>query len=319
MSSHHSNQFSPFGFSPSQHEHPYGSLPSQQPQGVSPVTGAMNGLGFHHHQQSPATPTPSSVPNLPTPGSSSGSVTSTTPTGNNQSAAEKIANEKRRRRRESHNAVERRRRDNINERIGELATLIPECMLNDNLATTSPGENGDEGREGTAPPRNPNSGMKKGEDGVVKANKGMILRKSVDYIRYLQELVDAQGQRNRHLEDELKAYRNGEQPPPLPPPTESWIQLDTSSAASSSTSFNASSSSGPSSSTSTTFDLTSATSFDANSQFDSSSSFLPSYSVGPKAGSDEGSPLTQIEEDDSEDLEGDIERGRSGRRVKREA
>jgi hypothetical protein len=40
-----------------------------------------------------------------------------------------IANEKRRRRRESHNAVERRRRDNINEKITELATLIPECML----------------------------------------------------------------------------------------------------------------------------------------------------------------------------------------------
>jgi hypothetical protein len=40
-----------------------------------------------------------------------------------------IANEKRRRRRESHNAVERRRRDNINEKISELATLIPECIL----------------------------------------------------------------------------------------------------------------------------------------------------------------------------------------------
>lgn len=40
-----------------------------------------------------------------------------------------LANEKRRRRRESHNAVERRRRDNINEKISELATLIPECML----------------------------------------------------------------------------------------------------------------------------------------------------------------------------------------------
>ena len=40
-----------------------------------------------------------------------------------------IANEKRRRRRESHNAVERRRRDNVNEKISELATLIPECML----------------------------------------------------------------------------------------------------------------------------------------------------------------------------------------------
>ncbi len=40
-----------------------------------------------------------------------------------------MANEKRRRRRESHNAVERRRRDNINEKISELATLIPECLL----------------------------------------------------------------------------------------------------------------------------------------------------------------------------------------------
>ena len=39
-----------------------------------------------------------------------------------------IANEKRRRRRESHNAVERRRRDNINEKISELATLIPEHL-----------------------------------------------------------------------------------------------------------------------------------------------------------------------------------------------
>ena len=45
-----------------------------------------------------------------------------------------IANEKRRRRRESHNAVERRRRDNINEKISELATLIPECLLDPNGA-----------------------------------------------------------------------------------------------------------------------------------------------------------------------------------------
>ena len=43
-----------------------------------------------------------------------------------------LAVEKRRRRRESHNAVERRRRDNINERIAELATLIPESMLDPN-------------------------------------------------------------------------------------------------------------------------------------------------------------------------------------------
>lgn len=46
-----------------------------------------------------------------------------------------------------------------------------------------------------------------GGGGVVKANKGMILRKSVEYIRYLQQLVTAQGARNRELEAELKAYR----------------------------------------------------------------------------------------------------------------
>jgi len=57
-----------------------------------------------------------------------------------QSAADKqaaIASEKRRRRRESHNAVERRRRDNINEKISELATLIPECMLDIGLSLFS--------------------------------------------------------------------------------------------------------------------------------------------------------------------------------------
>jgi hypothetical protein len=38
---------------------------------------------------------------------------------------------KRRRRRESHNAVERRRRDNINERIHDLGTLVPQHRLED--------------------------------------------------------------------------------------------------------------------------------------------------------------------------------------------
>lgn len=46
------------------------------------------------------------------------------------------------------------------------------------------------------------------EGGVVKANKGMILRKSVEYIRYLQQLVDAQANRNRELEQALSAYRD---------------------------------------------------------------------------------------------------------------
>jgi len=44
-------------------------------------------------------------------------------------APENQLSEKKKRRRESHNAVERRRRDNINERIGELAGLIPGVLF----------------------------------------------------------------------------------------------------------------------------------------------------------------------------------------------
>ncbi|OBZ88813.1 Microphthalmia-associated transcription factor [Choanephora cucurbitarum] len=74
--------------------------------------------------------------------------------------------EKRRRRRESHNAVERRRRDNINERIQELGTLLPESV----------------------------------DDGVNRMNKGTILRKSVEQIRKLQNDVVQHRQRIRDLE-----------------------------------------------------------------------------------------------------------------------
>ena len=125
-----------------------------------------------------------------------------------------IANEKRRRRRESHNAVERRRRDNINEKISELATLIPECMLDaggmlhdlsfviphdrtylsvahpaPSQTPTSPTPDdvllGNLIPEGTSQaPVGEDSGRSEGPaDSVVKANKGMILRKSVEYIR----------------------------------------------------------------------------------------------------------------------------------------
>lgn len=78
--------------------------------------------------------------------------------------------EKKRRRRESHNAVERRRRDNINERINELATLLPD-------------------RDAT------------------KANKGTILRKSVDHIRILHEKLNQYQQRVQELESLLEMYR----------------------------------------------------------------------------------------------------------------
>ncbi|KAI0707565.1 helix-loop-helix DNA-binding domain-containing protein [Cerioporus squamosus] len=152
-----------------------------------------------------------------------------------------IANEKRRRRRESHNAVERRRRDNINEKISELATLIPECLLDPNATMTMPaslsaasGEDllfgvtintSAEKKEGSGsaePEDVPNtpttttgaSAANGGTDAsnAVKANKGMILRKSVEYIRYLQQLVSAQANRNRDLEQQLQAFRSGNAP-----------------------------------------------------------------------------------------------------------
>jgi hypothetical protein len=175
--------------------------------------------------------------------------------------------EKRRRRRESHNAVERRRRDNINERIGELAGLIPgvlfECdapliaptsptllsatspavenndlfsltllpdaansdeglpdvpehgvpgtPINGNAVKKDPSEDGDDGR-GSANggvnggiPTNGITTANGSEPQMIKANKGMILRKSVEYIRYLQQLVSVQASRGRDLEERNRA------------------------------------------------------------------------------------------------------------------
>lgn len=177
--------------------------------------------------------------------------------------------EKRRRRRESHNAVERRRRDNINERIGELAGLIPGVLFECDaplipptsptlLSATSPGENNDlfslpllpdatnsdeglpdvpedgvpatpvngssvkkdpseDGDDARGANGNANGGVNGGiptngittangsEPQMIKANKGMILRKSVEYIRYLQQLVSVQASRGRDLEERNRA------------------------------------------------------------------------------------------------------------------
>ncbi|KAL1689791.1 helix-loop-helix DNA-binding domain-containing protein [Schizophyllum commune] len=182
------------------------------------------------------TPTSSSLPSLtglPSLGGSQYHAPAAAP----QQATQNKLDEKRRRRRESHNAVERRRRDNINERISELAGLIPEEML-DGVAGQggNAGDKAEKDKAGQSPtsPTSPMLDMLKMEDGdgaeslnapgtvtptpatandskdkpnSMKANKGMILRKSVEYIRYLQQLVNAQGARNRELEDELRGYR----------------------------------------------------------------------------------------------------------------
>jgi hypothetical protein len=41
-------------------------------------------------------------------------------------------------------------------------------------------------------------------DGTIKHNKGVILRKSVDYIRSLQDVVKESQRRARRLEEEVK-------------------------------------------------------------------------------------------------------------------
>jgi hypothetical protein len=84
--------------------------------------------------------------------------------------------ERRRRRRESHNAVERRRRDNINEKIKELADLVPAAFLHAGLDVPK-----DE-----------------------KPNKGTILSRSVDYIRRLQQVIDKQNQTEKELQEQIR-------------------------------------------------------------------------------------------------------------------
>ncbi|KIP11858.1 hypothetical protein PHLGIDRAFT_10397 [Phlebiopsis gigantea 11061_1 CR5-6] len=162
-------------------------------------------------------------------GKSDSVAASAGPVGDTAAKQAAIANEKRRRRRESHNAVERRRRDNINEKISELATLIPECLLDPNATMTMPASLSSATSEdlllGNTAPLSPTlanspteeSVTKKEEAddkeseaaGIIKANKGMILRKSVEYIRYLQQLVSAQASRNRDLEQQLQSIRVG--------------------------------------------------------------------------------------------------------------
>jgi hypothetical protein len=81
-----------------------------------------------------------------------------------------LLNDRRRRRRESHNAVERRRRDNINEKISELLFLLP------------------------ADPA----------DGGQRPNKGLVLRRSVDYIRHIQSVARDFAARASALESVLR-------------------------------------------------------------------------------------------------------------------
>ncbi|SGZ53091.1 CIC11C00000004529 [Sungouiella intermedia] len=87
---------------------------------------------------------------------------------------------------------ERKRRDNINERIQELLTLIPEKYFQDN------GQDGTGYDEGMAK----NTGTKDG-----KPNKGQVLSKSVDYIQTLQNLIDENNRKEVELQLKLKTLQ----------------------------------------------------------------------------------------------------------------
>ncbi|OAD75014.1 helix-loop-helix DNA-binding domain-containing transcription factor [Phycomyces blakesleeanus NRRL 1555(-)] len=102
--------------------------------------------------------------------------------------------EKRRRRRESHNAVERRRRDNINERIQELSTLLPEHLLesaptSSNVMSTVNSQSGANGKA---------------------INKGTILKLSVDHIKDLRDEVSMYKSRIQELEQLIEAAKHGD-------------------------------------------------------------------------------------------------------------
>ncbi|KAI8641956.1 helix-loop-helix DNA-binding domain-containing protein, partial [Parasitella parasitica] len=110
--------------------------------------------------------------------------------------------EKRRRRRESHNAVERRRRDNINERIQELCTLLPEKLLDSaptssNVMSVSNGQVGSNGRA---------------------INKGTILKLSVDHIKELREDVSNYQEQIKKLEYMIECAKRGELIPDMATP-----------------------------------------------------------------------------------------------------
>lgn len=98
--------------------------------------------------------------------SQASSFSSFPPQGIEDTKQLELINERRKKRRESHNQVERRRRDHINEKIQELSMLLPEFPT----------------------------------DAQNKPNKGIILKRSVDYLRHIHVFAEKQMERNRELE-----------------------------------------------------------------------------------------------------------------------
>ncbi|KAI7094713.1 hypothetical protein KC340_g9339 [Hortaea werneckii] len=132
---------------------------------------------------------------------------------------------KRRRRRESHNAVERRRRDNINERIHDLGTLVPQHRLEDekvrkHLQTNAPLSPSIANATGMSPPSAPpaatsllagghgrratSGNITQGlpmEDKDKGPNKGDILNGSVAWMRDIMWYMHLKLRQEQELKD----------------------------------------------------------------------------------------------------------------------
>ncbi|TKX19956.1 helix-loop-helix DNA-binding domain-containing protein 6 [Elsinoe australis] len=129
---------------------------------------------------------------------------------------------KRRRRRESHNLVERRRRDNINERIQDLANLVPQHRLEDekvrkHLQTNSPLSPSITATS-MSPPQSSSvlstSGGRRGgaitqglpmDDKDKGPNKGDILNSSVSWTRDVVWYLKMKMEQEAQLEEILKS------------------------------------------------------------------------------------------------------------------
>lgn len=104
---------------------------------------------------------------------------------------------------------ERKRRDNINEKIQELLTLIPPEFFQENPPPTNqPQQQQTQQSENDAAiaAAVKNSGTKDG-----KPNKGQILTKSVEYLQYLQNLIDENNRKEVELVMKLRNLELQEQ------------------------------------------------------------------------------------------------------------
>lgn len=189
-------------------------------QDVSPFGSPSNPL-MQHQQQHPQI---SEVLKSTTTGAN-GKIASSLPTKMENPPAFQTQEAKRKRRRESHNLVERRRRDNINERIQDLAHLVPVHRLEDekvrkHLQTNAPlspsivasgmspsqatsllaGGNGRRATTGNAA----TTGLPL-DDKDKGPNKGDILNGSVAWTRdllwYMKQIMDE----NENMKAELRA------------------------------------------------------------------------------------------------------------------